>query len=366
MKICFILQDTGRIYGAQRATLDLIEGLQQSGRCETHVLLFQETRSAPGPDQYRKALGELAGGLETVSVAGAYSRPLIAAIREVMGRQQADIVHSVGYKADLHAGKAAGFGKRWPLVSTVHGWFFLPDFRERLYYRINLWTLKRFQRVIVLSRYYEQHLGKRGFPESRLRRIPSGFRVQEKTSSRSSEARYQVGVLSRFTGEKNLSQYLDALKIVHEARPQDRFILAGEGPEQDFLERFRRGCSLDQVVDMPGYVDRHEFFQHVQIYVNCSRIENLPYTVLEAMESSLPVVATKVGGLPDLVAHGQTGILVEPGDPNALAQALIHLLEARSTRMDYGRAGREKLEREFSPAQALASHLKLYEELLCP
>ena len=74
MKICFILQDTGRIYGAQRATLDLIEGLQQSGTCETHVLLFREIRSASGPDQYRKALGELAGGLETVWACGTTTR----------------------------------------------------------------------------------------------------------------------------------------------------------------------------------------------------------------------------------------------------------------------------------------------------
>ncbi|MFT5121916.1 MAG: glycosyltransferase involved in cell wall biosynthesis [Kiritimatiellia bacterium] len=364
MKICFVLQDTGRIYGAQRATLDLIEGLQLSGACEAHVLLFQENRAAGAAEQYQSALADTAASLTRVLVDQAYSRTLIAAIRAAMERLQADVLHSVGYKADLHAGKAADFGKRWPLVSTVHGWFFLPDFKERLYYRINLWTLKRFQRVIVLSRYYEQHLVDHGFSAGSLRRIPSGFRTREKGPLAPPSIQYQAGVLSRFTGEKNLSLFLDALKIVHAARPQDRFLLAGEGPQKNNLERFRRGCSLDQVVEMPGFVDRDTFFQQVQVYVNCSTIENLPYTVLEAMEASLPVVVTRVGGMPDLVEHEKTGLLVEPRQPEALAEALIQLLEDRTTRRTYGQAGREKLEQEFSPEHAVASHLELYGELL--
>ena len=124
------------------------------------------------------------------------------------------------------------------------------------------------------------------------------------------------------------------------------------------------GGDLEAVIDFPGFLSRETFFSQVQVPVICSNIENLPYAVMEAMAHGLAGVATRVGGLPDLIEDGQTGYLVEPRDDAALAEKIQRLLDHPEEAKAFGQAGLEKLQREFSPAQAVEAHLALYEELL--
>jgi glycosyltransferase involved in cell wall biosynthesis len=101
----------------------------------------------------------------------------------------------------------------------------------------------------------------------------------------------------------------------------------------------------------------------VDALVICSRIDNQPLVVMEAMARGIPTIATDVGGLPDLVEDGITGQLVPPGDSAALADTMEAFVRdvARASRL--GAAGREKLAREFSPAQWIARHIELYRGL---
>ena len=359
-KICFVLQDTGHIYGAQRATLDLIKGLQEVEGWEVHVILFQELRVELPVEDFAGALRELGVLCITPPVAQAYSKILIRTIRDYITVNGIRLVHSVGYKADLHALRASQHHARFKTVSTVHGWFFLPDWKEKLYYHINRWTLRRMDRVVVLSRHYENMLAQDGFE---VVRIPSGFRNMAIPPS---EARpvYAAGMLSRFTGEKNIPMFVRAVKRLHAERPDARFLIAGEGADEATLKQLVRDEGLEAVIDFPGFLSRETFFSQVQVPVICSNIENLPYAVMEAMAHGLAGVATRVGGLPDLIEDGQTGYLVEPRDDAALAEKIQRLLDHPEEAKAFGQAGLEKLQREFSPAQAVEAHLALYEELL--
>ena len=92
-------------------------------------------------------------------------------------------------------------------------------------------------------------------------------------------------------------------------------------------------------------------------------IENLPYTVMEAMDCALPVVATRVGGLPDLIDDGGTGYLVEADDDKALATRLLGLMADKEMCLAFGLAAKKKLERDFCPEVAIAEHVRMYEGL---
>jgi glycosyltransferase involved in cell wall biosynthesis len=114
---------------------------------------------------------------------------------------------------------------------------------------------------------------------------------------------------------------------------------------------------------LAGFMARDDFFQQAHVVVLCSNMENLPYTILEAMAWSRPVVATRVGGLPDLVDDGATGFLVAPDDAADLAGRLIRLANDGELRNKMGEMGRYKLESEFEVDQMVAKHLDVYQSL---
>jgi glycosyltransferase involved in cell wall biosynthesis len=152
-----------------------------------------------------------------------------------------------------------------------------------------------------------------------------------------------------------------AVKSAHDAGAAFRVIMAGEGPLRETIRAQVAAAGLASVIEVPGFLPREELLARCHAFVQCSRIENLPYAVMEAMAARRPVVATRVGGLPDLIDDGVTGRLVPPDDPPALADAMRKLAGAPCDAM--GAAARGKLERDFSPARMARAHLDLYREL---
>ena len=356
MKIGFLLQDTGVIYGAQRATLDLLRVLAERG-VEPHVALMRERRRADLPADYRTALATYAA-VTDLPVDSAFAHALARSVRGFAKERGFRVLHSVGYKADVHAAMA-GRGGALKLVSTVHGWFFLGEFRETFYRWINLRALRRFDRVIVLSRWYENWLRPR--VGERVTLIPTGFDPGSLTCPPPPDGHFTFAHAARFTAEKNHALLVRAVQRAHEAGAVFRVIMAGDGPLREEIRAQVAAAGLERVIEIPGFLPREELLARSHAFVQCSRIENLPYAVLEAMAARRPVVATRVGGLPDLIDDGVTGWLVPPDDPAALADAMRKLAGENCDAM--GPAARAKLEHDFSPARMAAAHLDLYREL---
>jgi glycosyltransferase involved in cell wall biosynthesis len=146
--------------------------------------------------------------------------------------------------------------------------------------------------------------------------------------------------------------------------PEARLVLAGAGDEHQRLARERDRLELRDVVAMPGRRDVRELLAAADIACIPSLREGLSVFSLEAMAAGVPVVASRVGGLPESVAEGVTGLLAEPGDEAALAAALERLLADRDLRERMGVAARERARERFS-ARAMAEKTeRLYEELL--
>lgn len=356
MKIGFLLQDTGVIYGAQRATLDLLRLLAAAG-VEAHVALMRETRRSDLPADFRTALA----GCATVTglpVDRAFSPALARAVRGFAAERGIRVLHTVGYKADVHAALAAR-GGALKLVSTAHGWFFLGELRETFYRWVNLRALRRFDRVIALSRWYEDWLRPR--VGGRVTIIPTGFDPGSLPCPPPPDGPFTFAHAARFTAEKNHALLVRAVKSAHDAGAAFRVIMAGDGPLRETIRAQVATAGLAGVIELPGFLPREELLARSHAFVQCSRIENLPYAVLEAMAARRPVVATRVGGLPDLIDDGVTGRLVPPDDPPALADAMRKLAAGPCDAM--GAAARNKLERDFSPARMARAHLDLYREL---
>ena len=368
MRIAFLMQDTGSVYGAERATLDLVCGLMAEGACEVLLILINEERMGLGESAFAAEAMRRVIPCRILSTASRLSPRLARGIREVLNEERVDVLHTVGYKADLHGGWAAGFGRRVPSVATVHGWLNRPDAKERFYGWINRQALRRFQRVIVLSSYYEQWLTRLGF--THLVRIPSGYPSASLVPPDAAHAPISspdpltVGLMGRLSEEKNHAMFLRVVRRLAETKQPIRFLIAGEGPERTAIESAIAQMGLQERVSLIGYVDCGVFMCQVHVVVMCSKIENLPYTILEAMNWMRPVIATRVGGIPDLVEDGVTGCLVEPDDDEAMAACLEQMVQNPGTISAMASAARSKLEREFSQRAAVTRHAEVYRSLI--
>jgi glycosyltransferase involved in cell wall biosynthesis len=141
--------------------------------------------------------------------------------------------------------------------------------------------------------------------------------------------------------------------------------IVGDGPDREEVAAEIRRLGLEGRVQLAGErSDVPELLAGSDVFVLSSRSEGLPVSVLEAMAAELPVVASDVGGLAELVVDGETGVLVAPGDPTALADALGRLLDDRELRQRLGAAGRARAEDSFDLAAFRRAHVELYHRQL--
>jgi len=175
-----------------------------------------------------------------------------------------------------------------------------------------------------------------------------------------------IGTVARLVAAKRLDYLLEAARVVCEAVPQARFLIIGDGPLREELED--QAMQLDLA---PKYVrflgnrqDVTDFLSAVDIFALSSEREGLPVSMLEAMAASRPVVATQVGGIPQVIQDGHNGLLVPPHDPASLAKAIITLIEDSTLRESVAREGYRTVEARFSTDAIGQQIIALYDCLL--
>ena len=164
--------------------------------------------------------------------------------------------------------------------------------------------------------------------------------------------------------EKGVFDLVQAMPAVLRAVPQARFVLAGRGDRQALLS-LARSLGVEQALELPGWVEgdrKDQLLRAADVFVLPSYYEGLPVGVMEAMARGIPVVATRVGGIPDLVAHGVSGLLLEPGRPAALAQAIVSVLTDATLRTRLREAAHREV-RCYSTDAVVAELEALYRKL---
>ena len=177
--------------------------------------------------------------------------------------------------------------------------------------------------------------------------------------------RLKVLSVARMVPDKDHATLVRAFQLVSGAHPGAELWMVGEGPRKSAIEGLAARLLLPgRVRFLPGQADLRPLFQEADLLVLSSVTEALPNVVLEAMACGLPVVATRVGGLPELVVSGETGWLAPPRNPAALAGAIGQLLGDPDTRRTFGRAGRERVVKEFALEAMVRRHEDLFTRLL--
>jgi glycosyltransferase involved in cell wall biosynthesis len=236
-----------------------------------------------------------------------------------------------------------------------------PSLRARIAYRgVDALLARRADAVITVSHAVERELVTRlGWPAERITVIANGVDLGAPPVARGE----LVGTLTSFAPVKGLDVFLAAAAALHESHPDARFALFGDGCGAPALQARARALGLDGVVGFPGHVPAHDALTRLRVLVLSSYMENAPLALLEAMAAGVPVVATRVGGVPELVPEG-AGLLVPPGDPAALAAAIGRLLDDPALARAQAEAARRHAEAGGGAAAMADRTLALYRDLL--
>lgn len=278
-----------------------------------------------------------------------------------------DLIHSQT-RATQILGERYSCSLNAPHVSTCHG-FFKKRIGRVLF---PCWG----RRVVAISGPVKEHLVKdfRVGPE-KVVLIPNGidlaeFTVPNEASRLETRRRYDVkgspiiGIIARLSDVKGHADLIQAFKYLIVQFPDAKLLIVGEGPEEENLLHMVDGLQLTKHVQFFKIVNRTaDVLPLFDLFVMPSLQEGLGLSVLEAQAMALPVVASRVGGLPDIIEDRRTGILVEPQNPKALAEAMIGVLSSPAQAWDMGRSGRMFVEKNYSSGRMVRSTLEMYEAL---
>lgn len=301
---------------------------------------------------------------------------LLASARELttqLRERNADLLFCHGYKADL-LGLWAARKLRIPVAAVSRGWT-AESRRVRLYEMIDRRVLRWMDRVVCVSERQAEKVRACGVRAEKVTVIYNAvrserFAVPDAAFRERLRAMFPrpprqiVGAAGRLSPEKGFDVLVDAAAVC--ARRCDAgFVLFGDGPMQSSLSTQIARRGLDDRFRVAGFThELDRYFPHFDLFAQSSHTEGLPNVILESFAAGVPVVATAVGGTPELVADGENGFLVPPGDAAALANGLLELLDNPPRRNSFGAAGRQLVSRHFSFESQARQYCALIADLL--
>jgi glycosyltransferase involved in cell wall biosynthesis len=175
---------------------------------------------------------------------------------------------------------------------------------------------------------------------------------------------YLVGIVAHLADHKGHQYLIQATKILKKQAPKIKTIIVGEGPLSMELDRQAKELDVEDIIFFLGFrEDVPKILSSLDLFVLSSHLEGMGSSLLDAMASRLPVVATNVGGIPEVVIHGETGLLVPPRNPSALARAILRLYSDKTLASRLGQKGYELVHRKFSAESMADKVVRLYEKI---
>jgi glycosyltransferase involved in cell wall biosynthesis len=302
-----------------------------------------------------------------------YDPTLIYQVEQLIKEHSFNIIQTHGHKANF----IARFVKRStqiPWLCFVHGWTD-EDLKIRIYNVVDRWSIKGADRIAAVSKAVKSKLTKIGIPERKITvvynaiedngfyREPPDLNLRKKFASRNETL--LVGVIGRLSREKGQRVFLEAWARVCRHVPGAKALFIGDGPDREILEKICLSKGLQETILFVGHQKNpHPYYRILDLVVMPSLSEGLPNVPLEALAHKKPIVATSVGGTPEIIEDGRNGILVKPGDPESLSLGIIALLMNSEKRNSMAASGLSSLYPKFSPENRASQILSLYEELV--
>jgi len=352
--------------------------LKEQARLDQHrfrtVLCYLSGGAAAGGTDTAGKVHFLAPGKRRVA---RWSPGLIWRLKSLIEDEEIHLVNCHLYKATLPAVLAAALARRSPpLLVTIHGLGSARTFGRRA---LNRLLYRRASRIIAVCEAVRRDVidSNRALAPDRVVAIPNGIdyaRFPAPSSREEARRRLPVaqkdgiwfGSVGRLSRGKNNHTLLAAFRRVVDRAPQCRLLIAGTGPEEEPLRALAAELNLTEQVAVVGFrSDIPEVLRSLDVFVTTSLREGIPLALLEAMASGLPTVASGRGGIVEVIDSHEVGTLIEPEEPDQIAQAMLEMASKEaSERAKIGALARRRVLEEFSAPRMVAALEELYGTVL--
>jgi glycosyltransferase involved in cell wall biosynthesis len=357
------------VAGTEKHLLTLLPGLRSRG-VDVRLLVLVESGNAM--EGYASQMNALGVKTDVMPIRGDVDLGLFKRLRRYIAEMGAAAVHTHLIHADLHGVVAARRAGVTRVFTTCHN---DDPFRKRwVVRRVQRFLWPRITRAIAVSEWLRRHaIEVEGAPPEKVVRIYHGVEVAKFVRGPEVRARMRntlgiaetdvaFGSICRLTQQKGIGDALIAFKQVAATCPAARYIIVGDGDLKATLEAFVAREGLASRVSFLGWRDDvADLAAAFDVFVNPSRWEGFGLVVLEAMAAGLPVLATRVSALPEIVLDGETGWLVAGQDAAAIAGAMQEACGNVAQARQRGLAGRERARREFGVDQMIDKTLNVYQ-----
>ena len=305
----------------------------------------------------------------------------------------ADIIHSHGYKSNILIGFIPKRARRLPIVTTIHGWTYIGGKpRMRLYEWLDACSLKFIDAVVLVNKAMLSNPRLKKLNQKKVFVVENGIPVSGNSSPSYlsnfatspppcqqtqltqqmldhtiidfCKRGYTIGSIGRLSPEKCFKNLLEAIKIVSSDCTDIRLVIIGEGGEREMLEKMIQQLGLLDRVMMPGYRNEAKrYIPYFKVFALSSLTEGLPITILEAMREGVPILSTRVGGVPEALDQGKAGVLVDTSNINFLAQGIYRLRNDPELGKRVAERAKKIVSQNYSSQRMAMGYLNIYKHI---
>lgn len=303
----------------------------------------------------------------------------------IIKKEKIDILHNHGFRPEIYGALVGRFAKCKGILATIHH---NPAVDIPIDYGYIIGGIMNFLRqgvaffcedvLVALTEDAKRGLIKLHFPEEKIRIIPTGSNPYLFTRKRNNLTReevllkfgipkdkFVVGTIAVLKPRKGLSYLIKAAKKVIEKYQDVRFLIIGSGPLEKKLKGEVKSLGLQEYILFQNYYECiADIYKSINLFVLPSLTEGIPAVLLEAMAFGVPIVATQVGGIPEMIENGVSGILVPPKNSEVLADAIIKIYENPHFTLEMAKNARIQFEKHFTAEVMARQYEKVYEELI--
>ncbi|MFK8030311.1 MAG: glycosyltransferase family 4 protein [Gammaproteobacteria bacterium] len=367
MKVMHV--EAGRhLYGGARQVLYLAEGLAARD-IECAVV-------CPTGSEIAARLAHMGIPVFPIAMGGDLDFRLIGRLRKLIKEFQPDVIHLHSRRgADWFGGLAARRFSSIPVIlsrrvdneESVH----LVHYKYRL-----------FDRVVTISRAIRSVLEEAGVPPEKLRVVHSAVKTStwerrwdrlsfaktffpESSTSPDSRKAPVIGMVAQLINRKGHRFVLESIPAIQKSYPNVRLVFFGRGPELARLQMQAEKLGIADVVTFAGFrKDINHWLGCLDVFIHPPLTEGLGVAVLQAAAASLPIVASRVGGVTEIIEDRVNGLLIDPESPEQIAEGVLTLLNDREAALEMGKAAHQKVVEQFSVDAMVEGNIKVYRELL--
>lgn len=366
----FVSIDTEKVGGPGKGVLQFFK----SGGSELSdplVVLFDD--GSMGKWQFKEALINAGMPFDILKQRMTYDPFLIPQAYRLIKSKGVQILQSHGYKPHVLC-LALKLMTGLPWIAFVHGWT-AENLKIEFYAKLDRFILRFADKIVVVSNAIKNRLNLNWIDEKKIKTIYNAIEPSEyddlslsndiRNIYGISEKEKIIGVVGRFSPEKGQLYFLDAFKLIKDRFANVKAMLVGDGQDKEKILQKIKEYKLEKDVILTGYQEKiTQFYKAFDVVVMPSLSEGMPNVALEAMLFEKPVIATNVGGIPEVVIDKVTGSIVPSQAPELLANQIIRIIDDPNLALEYGNAGRERVLAEFIPRKRVERIIELYTDLI--